>query len=283
MTIQVIGKLTDSGGYDAPNTEIKLVTTQGVGSTLRTAELVVRTGNDASYDFDIAIGKHVIYVKYVNKFELIGSLIVNSDTPSPLSISDLLKLTEPLTPDEVILVSQLVAEARSAASEALQSEQNAAASEQEVEAGRQEVAQNTAVTTQNTVTTQNNADQVAQDKIDITSMRDEVENDRVEVATNTNQVSLDATQVAQDKLEVANNTQTVATNTQTVSDKAQQVSDDAVQVAADKQSVEQTAADVATAQVIIGTSIDGVYANAAGIVSINDTILRLHPIYEAEE
>lgn len=69
MTIQVTGKLTDSGGgYDAPNTEIKLATTQGFGSTLRTAELVVRTDNDASYDFGIAIGKHVIYVKYVNKY-----------------------------------------------------------------------------------------------------------------------------------------------------------------------------------------------------------------------
>ena len=45
-----------------------------------------------------------------------------------------------------------------------------------------------------------------------------------------------------------------------------------------KESVEQTAADVATAQAVIGTSIDGVYANAAGLVSINDTILRLHPI-----
>lgn len=204
--VQVTGKLTDSGGYDAPNTEIKLVTTQGFGSTLRTAELVVRTGNDASYDFDIAVGKHVIYVKYVDTFEMIGSTTVNSDTPSPMSISEMLNLTEPLAPDEITIVTQLVVEAREAAAEALQSEQNAAASEQEVEADRQEVAANT----QTVVLA---AAQVDQDKNDVTSMtaqvtsmRDEVETDRAEVSSNTDTVTTLASQVE-------SNTQAVAKDT----------------------------------------------------------------------
>lgn len=234
--ITIKDDLTDSSGALSPNTQIDVITTQGAGTTLTSATYSYTTDENGHYEFTLNNGVHVLSVKYNGYSKGLGEVYVNDDTPSPITINDLLGLHSPIPPSYVQTIIDSLNEATQARDEAVSA---------------------------------------ANDSADILVQNQTIQSDVTNKAT---QVSQDAIQVSQDKADVEASAQQVAIDKQDVSNKAQQVSNDAAQVTADKQSVEQTASDVATAQAVIGTSIDGVYANAAGLVSINDTILRLHPI-----
>lgn len=194
---KVIGKLLNPiSGKPAKDATIRFITVEGFKDLLRGSRSEFECNHDGNYDFELEIGVFAVFVRYHVAFEKMQTVTVNSDTPSPLTMYELLEQSpdEPLTPEQVDYINELTKQAEDAA---------------------------------------NLAGQYAQ-------------------------------QVTEDKDAVAQNTKAVEADSQ--------------KVAENKESVEQTAADVATAQAVIGTSIDGVYANAAGLVSINDTILRLHPI-----
>lgn len=187
MSVNVVGVLKDSSGAPAPNKKIKFYTLTGYSGSLPSATLEIETDDNGGYDFSLSIGVHALSVQYNNVLTQVDKVTVNNETPAEVDLDDLLNLSVPLTPSEILQVQQLVDEAVAAA----------------------------------------------------------------------NSAEEDAAQVALDKSEVAQNTQ---------------------QVSQDKASVEQTAEEVETAQALIGTSIDGVYANTAAIVSIENTMLKLHPI-----
>ncbi|WP_168797068.1 prophage tail fiber N-terminal domain-containing protein [Vibrio sp. H11] len=114
MSVRVTGVLTDSGGNIAPNVHIHFRTTQGFGSTLPTASLDVITGADGGYDFNLVIGTHRISIRYGDRFEPIGTTVINDETPGVLTLSELLKQTVPVTPEALKLIMQYTAEAKAA-------------------------------------------------------------------------------------------------------------------------------------------------------------------------
>ncbi|MBL4297857.1 prophage tail fiber N-terminal domain-containing protein [Vibrio fluvialis] len=114
MSVRVTGVLTDAGGNIAPNVHIQFTTTQGFGSTLPTAPLDVITGADGGYDFNLVIGTHRISIRYGDRFEPIGTTVINDETPGVLTLSELLKQTAPVTPEALKLIMQYTAEAKAA-------------------------------------------------------------------------------------------------------------------------------------------------------------------------
>lgn len=278
MTIQVTGTLKDSSGAPSPNTPIGLLTIKGADGVLPTAIFDTITDDKGDYDFSINIGVHYLSVRYESALEKVAKVTVNTDTPSPINIDELLDLSEPLTPSQILQVQQLVNQAVSAANSASKDANQVAKDKSDIELIQTDV-------TQKAQQVSSDAGQVAQDKTAVESARQQVAANTVTVNEKTQIVVNAQGDVTEKAGQVATNTQTVNEKTTIVVDaqadvteKANQVSSNAGKVAQDKESVEGTAQDVATAQAVIGASIDGVYANAAAIVSINDTILRLHPI-----
>ncbi|RCS70186.1 prophage tail fiber N-terminal domain-containing protein [Vibrio casei] len=283
MAVTVSGILRDSGGNPSPNDVIKFYTVQGFNGALPSATLEVVTSETGSYDFELSVGIHILSVQYDRILTRVGKVTVTSETPSPQTLDTLLALGEPLLPDEIIAVKQLVAEANAAA-------QSVSEDANKVAQDKDEVAQNTQTVSEKTqivVDAQSNviekAQQVATNTETVNEKTQTVLDAQADVTAKANQVASDAQQVSSDKQTVLDAKSDVTAKANQVASDAQQVSENASQVALDKGSVDEAAEEIATAQAVIGTSIDGVYANAAAIVSLNDTILRLHPIYEAEE
>ena len=232
MKIRVKGQLLNPiSGDPAKDSSIRFITVDGFKDVLRGSRSEFTCDHDGNYDFELEIGVFAVFIRFHVVFEKMQTVTVNSETPSPLTMYELLEQSsdEPLTPEQVAYINELTEQSKGAAQVAVDAASSAS----------------------------KDAQQIALDKI-------AVESARQQVASNTAAVS--------------EKTQTVVSAQTDVTEKANQVSSDAGKVAQDKESVEGTAQDVATAQAVIGTSIDGVYANAAAIVSINDTILRLHPI-----
>lgn len=213
MTIQVTGILKDSSGEPSPNTPIQLLTVKGSDGVLPTAFYDTITDIDGNYDFTVNIGIHYLLVRYQNDYEKVGQITVNADTPSPLNLDSLLSFDEPLTPEQILQVQQLVAQAVEAADRAEAAAESVEGIEQAVEEDRQEVATNAA--------------EVRQNAQAVESARSEVEQNAQAVAANTQTVS--------DKTQIVVDAQNDVTN------KAQQVSDNADQVAQDKSDVADSA------------------------------------------
>lgn len=125
MTIQVTGVLADSGGNIAPNVPIRIYTTTGYGETMRTATLDAITSPSGEYDFPVAIGQHIIFVRYNERYENLGETSVNSDTQSPQTLDSLLTLSEPITPAGIQELVDLTERAEAAAGSASISETSA--------------------------------------------------------------------------------------------------------------------------------------------------------------
>lgn len=213
MTVTVTGILKDSSGEPSPNTPIQLLTVKGSDGVLPTAFYDTITDIDGNYDFTVNIGIHYLLVRYQNDYEKVGQITVNADTPSPLNLDSLLSFDEPLTPEQILQVQQLVAQAVEAADRAEAAAESVEGIEQAVEEDRQEVA--------------TNAEEVRQNAQAVESARSEVEQNAQAVATNTQTVS--------DKTQIVVDAQSDVTN------KAQQVSDNADQVAQDKSDVADSA------------------------------------------
>lgn len=194
MTVNVAGILRDSGGNPSPNRNIKFYTEVGYAGTLPSATLDEVTDSTGAYDFNLAIGVHILSIQYDHVLTKVNKVTVTTETPEQIDLDTLLSLSVPLSPAEIDRVQELVNQAVTSANKAENSAQSAG----------------------------NDADKVAQDK--------------------------------------------------------NSVEQTALQVVNDKESVEQTAEEIETAHALIGTSIDGVYANTAAIVSIENAMLKLHPI-----
>ncbi|HFG1968398.1 TPA: hypothetical protein ACGF6M_001664 [Vibrio cholerae] len=210
--IQVKGTLTDAGGNPASHAHILFKTSKGFGSVLPSAELTVITDSQGGYDFTLSVGIHLIYVRYGDGFELIGKTVINSDTPSPLTVSDLLNQTQPILPEEIAQVATMLAEVRAIYQSA-------------------KVLEETILTSAEQVST--DAQQVMQSKKIVSDLAA--------------QVALDSSAVAEGVSSVSQSKEQVTALAQDVSTKAQQVTDDKARVEMLSQQVEQDASQSSNA------------------------------------
>ncbi|EOX1508531.1 hypothetical protein ACPD0N_003198 [Vibrio cholerae] len=217
--IQVKGTLTDAGGNPASHAHILFKTSKGFGSVLPSAELTVITDSQGGYDFTLSVGIHLIYVRYGDGFELIGKTVINSDTPSPLTVSDLLNQTQPLLPEEIAQVATMLAEVRAIYQSA-------------------KVLEETILTSAEQVST--DAQQVMQSKKIVSDLA-------AQVALDSSAVAEGVSSVSQSKEQVTALAQDVSTKAQQVAEHSQQVTDDKARVEMLSQQVEQDAAQSSNA------------------------------------
>ncbi|WP_417536344.1 prophage tail fiber N-terminal domain-containing protein [Methylophaga sp.] len=183
MTIQVIGLLKDSSGAPSPNTPISLLTIKGADGVLPTAVFDTITDCDGSYDFNINSGVHYLAVRYETTLEKVAKITVNTDTPSPINIDDLLGLSDPLTPDQILQVQQLVKQATDAANSASDNANKAAQDKNEVAQNTQIVSEKTQIIIDAQGDVIEKAQQVSEDKDSVTQMLAETEAASQEVAS----------------------------------------------------------------------------------------------------
>ncbi|ENM3786034.1 hypothetical protein V9N53_003369 [Vibrio cholerae] len=217
--IQVKGTLTDAGGNPASHAHILFKTSKGFGSVLPSAELTVITDSQGGYDFTLSVGIHLIYVRYGDGFELIGKTVINSDTPSPLTVSDLLNQTQPLLPEEIAQVATMLAEVRAIYQSA-------------------KVLEETILTSAEQVST--DAQQVMQSKKIVSDLA-------AQVALDSSAVAEGVSSVSQSKEQVTALAQDVSTKAQQVAEHSQQVTDDKARVEMLSKQVEQDAAQSSNA------------------------------------
>lgn len=98
MTVNVKGVLKTPLNIPVANVPIKVVTTNGFGDVLTTAEAIYFTDEQGQYDFDLAYATHEIYVMFTDTYELQGVSVTNEAVPTPSTISELLRFTTPIQP-----------------------------------------------------------------------------------------------------------------------------------------------------------------------------------------
>lgn len=102
MTIQVTGILRDPTGTPMPFKEIRVIATQGSLLVLSDAHAIETTDENGLYDFPLEDGTYIIDVLYDDEAMIAGSSIVNTGTPTPVTLSELFLYTTPLDPQQVI-------------------------------------------------------------------------------------------------------------------------------------------------------------------------------------
>lgn len=192
MTIQVTGILNDAGGNPAPNAQIKFITKEGYQSTLTSAFIEETTDENGAYNFTLAPAVHIFYIKYSDTYQKLGTVSINTETPSPLAIEDLLSQSEPPTDAEILQMLEILSEVRD-----IQTDVTTKSDQVTLDAAQ--VASDTDEVTTNAAQVSTDAAQVASDRTDVETLAaqvsadaDQVETDRGVVETLATQVSTDA-------------------------------------------------------------------------------------------
>jgi len=94
MTVQISGVLVDPLNVVSANTEIRVTakSTYGSGGLGGLASMVGSTSTDAegAYDFTIMEGTHEIEVFITDTYVVSGTITLDGDTPSPLTLNTLI-------------------------------------------------------------------------------------------------------------------------------------------------------------------------------------------------
>lgn len=113
MSIPISGILLDPYGNVARFSDIKLVTLVGSGDVIETSNSTFRTDENGAYAMDVQFGRFAVYMRFNGSngsYTKIQAITVNSDTIAS-TLGELLAYSEPLTPDEILIVQALVNEA----------------------------------------------------------------------------------------------------------------------------------------------------------------------------
>lgn len=120
MSVPISGILLDPYGNVARFADIKFVTVQGTLDVIESSSAVFRTDENGAYSIDVQFGRFAVLMRFNGNngaYDKIQTISVNSDTVAS-TLGELLAYTEPLTPAEILLVQQLVAQAIAAKDDA---------------------------------------------------------------------------------------------------------------------------------------------------------------------
>ena len=102
MSITVTGELLTPIGNTSSNTHIRTTSQISLGNTLKSSFAVYVTSDVGIYNFELEEGLHLVEVMFDDTYIPIGSFIVNSATPSPIALAELIKYSTPIVPIPVI-------------------------------------------------------------------------------------------------------------------------------------------------------------------------------------
>ncbi len=92
MTIQVTGVLRDPLNGVSSNTHIRVVSQVNDGDTLASLPASTYTDDRGLYNFQMVNGTHSVEVNLGSEYQLAGTVVVGTLTPSPISLPALLNL-----------------------------------------------------------------------------------------------------------------------------------------------------------------------------------------------
>lgn len=99
---RIIGVLTDPFEAPIPNTEIRFSAITTEGEVFTGSDASEMTGEDGSYDFPIVEGRYLVEVLNVNEYHESGFVLVDEHTPTPITLTELVRYSRPYTPPEVL-------------------------------------------------------------------------------------------------------------------------------------------------------------------------------------
>lgn len=128
-SVNVTGVLKTPADEIATNVPILLISKIGYGNTLASSNTTQYTDAAGNYDFPLVHGTHSIAVRFEDRYVTLGTVVVNSSTPSPRTINELLEMTTaPIQPEWVTYVEELTARAEDAAQASQKSANDSAGS-----------------------------------------------------------------------------------------------------------------------------------------------------------
>lgn len=94
--INVAGVLVDPTGTSLPNHEIRITTRQTINNSIEEITSSEFTDGSGNYNFNLEDGWYYLDILLNSKFMAVGDLIVNSGTPTPIDLPNLLKYSDPV-------------------------------------------------------------------------------------------------------------------------------------------------------------------------------------------
>lgn len=100
--ILVTGNLLNPLGEPTPNTEIRLTALGITGEVVTDAVALHKTDKNGYYEFDLMFGQYSLEVNFDDEYVLLVDIIVDVDTPNPISITDLVQYS-PIKPTSIVV------------------------------------------------------------------------------------------------------------------------------------------------------------------------------------
>ena len=96
MQVNIHGLLVDPSGNTLPSHDIRITSKDDLLNSIET------TDDNGNYSFILSEGWHYVEVLFKGKYLIVGDLLVDGSTPSPITLNDLLKYSSPIEPDDLI-------------------------------------------------------------------------------------------------------------------------------------------------------------------------------------
>ncbi len=117
----VSGGIDDPGSVVQPDAVIKLIAKTNVGSVYKGSEYIALCDDSGDYSMNVSYGLHDVFIDYGQGYNMVGSINVIDDTPSPITLSVLLGYQQIPTNNMVVSAQAAAADAQTSALAANQS------------------------------------------------------------------------------------------------------------------------------------------------------------------
>lgn len=116
--ITLKGTLTDAGGNYIPRGLIELVAKRNAGEALVHAAITERADAEGRYQFNLKSGEYFVYaqVSRQSDVEPLGEAIISSSLGDEMTLEEVLSMSEPLPPESIIEMRQVLLDIRKAES-----------------------------------------------------------------------------------------------------------------------------------------------------------------------
>lgn len=95
MQVNIQGLLVDPSGNTLPNHDIRVTSKDDLLNSIET------TDSNGNYSFILSEGWHYVEVLFKGKYLIVGDLLVDGATPTPITLNDLLKYSTPIEPADI--------------------------------------------------------------------------------------------------------------------------------------------------------------------------------------